>query len=221
MAGNARGRMEFHIPEGATPLNPDVRAGLIPSLWTQDELDEWEQRNITDGWRWARRSRTLRRDLLSAAGLRLLHRRLFGHTWRWAGDFRQTQTNLGVSCPQIPVQVAALCADAQYQIDHDVYAWDERAARFHHRLVSIHPFPNGNGRHARIAADLWLAFHGQPPFTWGANALPGLSLARDTAVRQSYLRALRAADRGDGTAAVRPFLTRLARASPGSLRTSS
>ena len=190
--------MRLDYPEGATPLDPDVLAALLPDLSTQSELNEFEAQNIAAALRWALRSRTLRRDLLTLSGLTLLHRRMFDQTWRWAGKFRTTDTNIGVSWHQVPTMVQNLCDDTRYQVENAVYAWDELAARFHHRLVWIHPFPNGNGRHARLATDLLLAHHGQPIFTWGA-----VSLITDSTTRQEYLSSLRAADAGNFTSLLR------------------
>lgn len=183
--------MTLEYPDGATPLDPDLLAVLIPDLSTQGELNEWEAENIAVALRWALRSRTLKRDLLTVTGLTLLHRRMFDQTWRWAGKFRNTDTNIGVSWHQESVLVQALCDDVRHQIETAVYSWDELGARFHHRLVLIHPFPNGNGRHARLATDLLLAYHNQPIFTWGS-----VSLIDDSTTRQEYLTALREADHG-------------------------
>lgn len=166
-------RMEY--PDGATPLDPDLLQALIPDLSTQQELNEWEAQNIAAALRWALRSRSLRRDLLSLSGLTLLHQRMFDQTWRWAGKFRLSDTNIGVVWHQAPTQVQALCDDVRYQMQFvsdssssgGAYSWKERAVRFHHRLVLVHPFPNGNGRHARLATDLLLFYHGQPLFSWG------------------------------------------------------
>lgn len=186
--------MIFTYPPGATPLDPDAAAGLIPNLTTQGELNEFEAANILQASRWANRSRTLRRDYPTVTALRELHRRMFDQTWRWAGQFRRVGTNIGISWPRIAGDLLALCDDVRYQIEHEVYPWDERAARFHHRLVSIHPFPNGNGRHARLATDLLLTFNGQPRFTWGSAGL-----TEDAAPRRAYIASLRDADRGDIT----------------------
>jgi Fic-DOC domain mobile mystery protein B len=183
--------VRLRYPEGATPLNPDVLAALIPDLSTQEELNEFEAQNIAGALRWALRSRTLKRDLLTRFGLALLHKRMFDQTWRWAGKFRTTDTNIGVPWHQVPTLVQNLCDDTRYQLENAVYGWDELAARFHHRLVWIHPFPNGNGRHARLATDLLLAYNKQPMFTWGA-----VSLVADSTTRQEYLSALREADAG-------------------------
>ncbi|WP_395091451.1 mobile mystery protein B [Armatimonas sp.] len=195
--------MTFDYPEGATPLDPDTIQGLIPGLTTQGELNEFEARNIASALQWALRSRTLKRDLLTSNGLTRLHERMFNITWRWAGQFRKRETNIGVVPTQIPVALAALCGDVAYQVEHQVFGWDELAVRFHHRLVLIHPFPNGNGRHARLAADLLMHYQGLPMFSWGARSITegantgGTLLTQSSDVRSAYLSALRQADRGD------------------------
>jgi Fic-DOC domain mobile mystery protein B len=180
--------MEFRYAPGATPLDPDEVASLIPRhIATQGELNEWEQANILEGLQWARRRG--KRDLLNEAFLRELHRRMFGKTWKWAGSFRQTGKNIGVDWPQIPIQLRQLLDDVKAQIEYGSYPPDEIALRFHHRLVWIHVFPNGNGRHARLAADLLIQALGEPAFTWG-----GRSLIEASENRKRYLSALRAAD---------------------------
>ena len=183
--------MRLEYPEGATPLDPDLLAALIPDLSMQGELNEWEAQNIAAALLWALRSRTMKRDLLTVSGLTRLHQRMFDQTWRWAGKFRTSDTNIGVSWHQTASMVQALCDDARYQAENAVYSWDELAARFHHRLVAIHPFPNGNGRHARLATDILLGNNGQQMFTWEST-----SLIADSTTRQDYLTALREADRG-------------------------
>lgn len=178
-----------HYPPGATPLDPDESAGLIPRhITTQAELNEWEQANLIEGAQWALRQK--RRDLLDEVFLRTLHQRMFGKTWRWAGTFRQSEKNIGVDPRQIQVQLRNLLQDVRAQIEFSAYEPDELALRFHHRLVSIHPFANGNGRHARFAADLLVARLGRAAFSWG-----GRSLVAASVTRQAYLEALRAADR--------------------------
>jgi Fic-DOC domain mobile mystery protein B len=112
--------------------------------------------------------------------------------WRWAGDLRRRQTNIGIPAHQIAAATHGLCLDVQAQIaDQPASAWpaEEIAVRFHHRLVSIHLFPNGNGRHARLASDLLLRILDAPPLTWGAA-----DLTADTDTRAAYLKALREAD---------------------------
>jgi Fic-DOC domain mobile mystery protein B len=185
--------MEFQHAVGATPLDPDEIAGLIPThITTQRELNEWEQTNILDGLRWALRQK--RRDLLNETFVRELHQRMLGQTWKWAGAFRQSDKNIGVDWQQIPVQLRNLLQDVKTWIECESYMPDEIALRFHHRLVWVHPFVNGNGRHARMMADLLIQRLGQSAFSWG-----GQSLADAGAQRQAYLSALRAADRRDYT----------------------
>ena len=180
-------------PEGATPLDPDERAGLkLKHVTTRGELDELEQANIQSGLQWLSRSR--RKDVLSDEFLRRLHKQLFGEVWEWAGTFRQTEKNIGIDPLYVSVQLRTLIDDARYWAEHKTYPPLEAAARFHHRLVQIHPFPNGNGRHARLAADLYLEKHfGHAPIEWAH----GFDLQADNARRTVYIAALRAADGGD------------------------
>jgi len=117
---------------------------------------------------------------------------MFNITWSWAGQFRNTDKNVGIHWPFIPAELHSLCEDTRYWLDHDTYGWVELGARFHHRLVSIHPFPNGNGRHARLATDIVLRQNGQKALTWGSQ-----SLTAEGTPRRAYIEALRVADQGD------------------------
>ena len=163
-------RSIFDGSDGNTPLYPDDRAGLIPDLHTRGELNEFEQMNITAAALWAPRSTKLKKELLTVAGLQLLHKRMFDQTWRWAGQFRLSDTNIGVPWAQVSTQLAQLCGNTKYQADESVFPLTELAVRFHHKLVQIHPFPNGNGRHARLSADLLLRFHKQSQLSWGGQS---------------------------------------------------
>jgi Fic-DOC domain mobile mystery protein B len=117
---------------------------------------------------------------------------MFGEVWRWAGSYRTSARNIGVDAWRIPEEVALLLDDARYWVEHETYPIDEIGIRFHHRLVTIHPFPNGNGRHARLAADVLLESLGAPPFTWGIDR------DEDSAqLRNEYIAAILAADDGD------------------------
>lgn len=181
---------DAHEP-GATPLDPDEVRGLIPAhIRSQAELNQWEQANILDGSTWALRSRE--QDVLSERFVRELHRRMFGNTWRWAGTFRTTGKNIGVDATQVAVQLLELLENVRYWIEHQTFPMDEIAVRFHHRLVVIHPFPNGNGRHARLMTDMLLRRNRAEAFSWGGSNLEAAGGARDR-----YLAALRAADAGD------------------------
>lgn len=180
-------------PDGATPLDPDELEGLkFRHVTTRGELNELEQVNIEAGLRWLQRRR--KRDVLNEEYLRELHRRLFGDVWAWAGTFRLTEKNIGVDPVQIGVQLRALLDDARYWSEHQTYPPLEAAARFHHRLVQIHCFANGNGRHARIMADEYLREHfDHPPIDWAA----GHDLMQGNERRDTYIAALRKADGHD------------------------
>lgn len=180
--------MKLDYPPGATPLDPDEAAGLIPShIANHGQLNEWEMVNIIEGERWAFGRR--HRNLLGNEFVCALHKRMFGKTWRWAGKFRTTEKNIGVAPLRIQPALHDLCEDVKTQLECKSYPLDEIAARFSHRLVAIHPFANGNGRLSRTMADLFLAQHGALRFTWGAG-----NLVANGEVRQRYLAALRAAD---------------------------
>ena len=182
----------FRSHLGDTPLADDEKQGLIPSLATQRELNEFEFANIMSGRDWALSPRRLARtEVLNASYLLELHRRMFGATWRWAGRFRTTEKTIGVGIPRIASDLAGMLGDVRYWIDQQIYPPDEIALRFHHRLVLIHPFPNGNGRHARLVADLVARKLERPPFTWGAGT------GEPATMRQAYLSALRQADQQD------------------------
>ena len=133
------------LPDGATPLDGEELEGLLPThLVNRGHLNEWEQQNIEAALLWLFRQRRPRP--LEEAWLRRLHREMFGQSWRWAGQYRISDKSIGADWRQIRLQVPALLADIAYQLEHRVEPRDHVAIRFHHRLVSIHPFPNGNGR---------------------------------------------------------------------------
>lgn len=184
--------MEFQYTLGATPLDPDEAAGLVPlHITTQVDLNAWEQANIAIGDQWAARQK--KRELLHEGFVRDLHRQMFDRTWQWAGTFRQSNKNIGVDWTQVAVKLSELLENTRYQIENNVFNKDEVVVRFHHQLVLIHAFPNGNGRHARLMADLLIMRLGQKRLTWGgANA----SLSPAGSIREKYLKALRAADQG-------------------------
>jgi len=176
--------------DGQTALSDAEREGLIPSYITlHAELNEAEQANILDAEHWAFRQRD---NMLSVDILNDLHKRMFGRVWKWAGRFRTTGKNVGVSAYRIRTDLQELINDCSCWIDNGTYEVDEIAARFHHRLVQIHPYPNGNGRHARLAADVLLARLGRQRFTWGSK-----NLVDSSETRTRYIDALRAADRHD------------------------
>jgi Fic-DOC domain mobile mystery protein B len=179
--------------DGKTPLSPEEQAELIPNLGSKEDLNEWERQNILEAYSWALTETNLRRhDPLVEPYVRNLHWRMFDQTWKWAGSYRTTEKNIGVPHYEILERIGALLGDARYWLEYDTYAPDEIAIRFHHRLVFIHPFANGNGRHARLMADVVVRKQRRPVFTWG-----GADLVNDGNFRGRYLEALRAADAHD------------------------
>ena len=181
--------------DGQTPLDPDEVAQLLrPAITTRAELDIVEQENITQATSWALARKRKPQTVLDEPFLRRLHKRMFGDVWRWAGAYRQTPRNLGVEPWMITQEIGSLIGDARYWLEHETYDPVELATRFHHRLVAIHPFPNGNGRHSRLAADVLAVSLGRSPLGWGRG------LALDAAdLGALYIAALQGADRGDPT----------------------
>lgn len=185
--------LEIDYPNGATHLDPDEMAGLIPNYITsQGELNILEKENIIEATRWALRKRT--HDCLNVSFCLDLHKRMFKKVWKWAGTQRQTNKNIGVDKIHIPMKLKELFDDVKYWIDNDTFNNDEICVRFHHRLVAIHAFPNGNGRHARLMTEVLQTFLEEPLFSWGAN--PG-SYNSDLEIREAYIKALKEADQGN------------------------
>ena len=181
----------FQEPEDATPLEPEEREGLrLTWVTTRADLNIAEQDNIDKGAAWAFRAR--KPDLMSVDFVLQLHKRMFGGVWSWAGQYRRTERNIGIAPHMIGVQTSQLMGDAAYWVENGTYEPTELAVRLHHRLVYIHPFPNGNGRHARMMADLVLRRLGVPSLSWGGGSLADLN-----ELRRAYVDALRLADRED------------------------
>ncbi|MEO8684862.1 MAG: mobile mystery protein B [Devosia sp.] len=181
----------FESSDNATPLEPDAQRHLKQSwITTRADLNEAEQANILAGRQWAYRSRVNPTD---NTYLKRLHQRMFGEVWTWAGQFRTIEVNIGtVRSYELPVRLREFLDTTSYWIEHGTYPPDELVARYHHGLVLIHPFTNGNGRHTRLAADLLCRRLAAPAFTWGSASLDSNGL-----VRARYITALRAADRHD------------------------
>ena len=188
--------MEFQYAPGATPLDPDEAAGLVPShITTQGDLNAWEQANILLAERWV--ARQIKRDLLNEGFVRDLHRRMFDKTWRWAGTFRQSNKNIGVDWTQVAVKLRNLLDNTRFQIDHAVFEADELVVRFHHQLVWVHAFPNGNGRHARLMADVLAQ-----PDTPRSRAAADSATGRSRRTRRRIARASSDTDIGDSAASL-------------------
>ena len=179
----------FESPSGATPLDLNDIDGLkLAHITTREELNRFEQDNINEALQWLENRR--KSDILTEKFVKTLHQKMFGNVWKWAGSFRKSGKNIGVDWPQISTQLHALLEDVRYWVDHRTYPPDEIAARFHHRLVWIHLFANGNGRHARLMTDILLKdVLKQKSFTWNVS-----NINVEDEVRELYLKALRQAD---------------------------
>jgi Fic-DOC domain mobile mystery protein B len=184
--------IDFKYPKGATPIDPDEAVGLrLTHITTQGELNRWEQENIVEALAWIEKTKPT--DILNEQFIKQLHKRMFGNVWKWAGQFRRSGKNIGVLWHQIPENIKNMCDDVPEWIQSQYESPEEMAVRFHHRLVWIHPFPNGNGRHSRLMANIFLenVLHGSP-FTWGNQ-----DLSNPNESRSRYINALQEADNGN------------------------
>lgn len=186
--------LDLEYIDGQTPIDEDEKEGLrIETISTKGELDEFEQQNIEEAMQWVLGRKFKPSDVFTEKFICNLHKRMYSNVWKWAGEFRKTDKNIGIDKFQIPNELKVLCDDALYWVEHETYPPEEIAIRFKHRIVSIHCFPNGNGRHSRLMGDILIEkLYGQEPFSWGAG---NLSEAGDK--RMAYLQAVKKADQGD------------------------
>ena len=186
--------LDLDYIDGQTPLDEDEKDGLlIPTIATRGELDEFEQHNIEQAVQWTL-GRSFKQELIFTEDfVSTVHKRMYANVWAWAGEFRKTNKNIGVDKWQIPTELKYLLDDTKYWHENKIYPSDEIAVRFKHRIVSIHCFPNGNGRHSRLMADIIIEkIYKQPVFSWGAA-----NLSSEGETRTSYLKAVKTADKGD------------------------
>jgi Fic-DOC domain mobile mystery protein B len=183
--------LDINYVDGQTPLSEEELEGLrISSITTREELDEFEQLNIEKAIQWTIGKKIKPEDLLSEKFIKDLHKRMYGEVWRWAGSFRNSEKNLGIKSFLIPVQLKQLLEDATNWYENKIFPPDEMAIRFKHELVSIHCFPNGNGRHSRLMADLIMEkIYGEPILTWGRS-----NLVKSNDKRKAYIQAIKMAD---------------------------
>jgi Fic-DOC domain mobile mystery protein B len=186
--------LNLHYQNGQTPLDDDEKEGLkIKTITTQNELNEFEQLNIENATQWLLQTNLKPNTVLTENFIKKLHKKMFGDVWKWAGTFRKTNKNIGVQWHQIGAQLKQLLDDTQFWIDNKSYKEEEIAIRFKHRLVAIHCFPNGNGRHSRMMADIIMeTLFKKDIFTWHQS-----NMIKADRIRKEYISALKNADNGD------------------------
>lgn len=186
--------LDLEYTNGQTPLDEEEKeALLIPTVTTRGELDEFEQLGVEKANEWLLERKLGVNKILTVEFVKDLHKRMFGDIWKWAGEFRKTNKNIGVDKFMIEEELKKLLEDCRYWIENNVFSEDEIAIRLSHRMVHIHPFANGNGRHSRLIADVLVTKgFGKPYFTWGS-----VSLTKQSEARTKYLSALRDADKND------------------------
>ena len=186
--------LEFDYKDGQTPLDEEEKEGLkIKSITTQEELDEFEQLNIEKAVEWTIHTKFKPEKILTEKFIKDLHKKMFGDVWKWAGEFRKTEKNIGIPWVQIGVELKNLLDDTEYWIENKTYPPEEIAIRFKHRIVSIHCFPNGNGRHSRMMADIMMeSIFEKELFTWHQS-----NMVKPDSTRKEYIRSLKEADNGN------------------------
>lgn len=177
--------------KGQTPLSEEELEGLkIPSISTRGELDEFEQLNIEKAIEWTMRLKIKPEQLFSEKFILDLHKKMYSDVWKWAGNFRRSEKNIGIKSYKIGMELKQLLDDVLYWFQNNTYSKEEIAIRFKHRLVSIHCFPNGNGRHSRLMADLIsIKLFNEDYFTWGNS-----NLIEANEMREKYIKSLKEAD---------------------------
>jgi Fic-DOC domain mobile mystery protein B len=186
--------LELKYKEGQTPLDENEKEGLkIKSITTQGELDEFEQLNIEKAVEWTIRTNLKAEKILTEKFVKDLHKRMYGEVWKWAGEFRRSEKNIGIPWIRIGMELRNLLDDTKYWIENNTYSPEEIAIRFKHRIVSVHCFPNGNGRHSRLMADIIIeSIFGKEIFSWHQS-----NMAKSEETRKEYINSLREADNGN------------------------
>ena len=186
--------LDLEYIDDQTPIDEDEKEGLlIETISTKGELDEFEQQNIEEAMQWVFGRKFKAKDVFTEKFICNLHKLMYSNVWKWAGEFRKTDKNIGIGKHQIPIELKVLCDDALYWVEHETYPPEEIAIRFKYRIVSIHCFPNGNGRHSRLMGDIIIEkIFGEEPFSWGTD-----NLSKEGDTRTTYLQAVKAADNAD------------------------
>ncbi|MBT3180296.1 MAG: mobile mystery protein B [Candidatus Marinimicrobia bacterium] len=186
--------LEIDYIYGQTPITEEEKEGLmIQTISNRKELDEFEQLNIETAVEWSLKQKFTAERILTTKFILDVHKRMFNKTWKWAGKIRTSNKNLGIDKFQINQEMKVVCDDCKYWIENNTYSDEEIAIRFKHRIVSVHPFPNGNGRHSRLCADILISHvFNKDVFSWGR-----FNLVKPGDSRKKYLEAIYVADNGD------------------------
>jgi Fic-DOC domain mobile mystery protein B len=186
--------LKLTYDEGQTPIDENEKEGLkIRSITTQGELDEFEQLNIEKAVEWTIRANLKPENIMTEKFVKDLHKRMYGDVWKWAGKFRRSEKNIGITWTEIGIELRKLLEDTKYWIENETFPPDEIAIRFKHRIVSIHCFPNGNGRHSRMMADIIIeSIFNKEIFSWHQS-----KMVKANETRAEYIQCLKKADNGD------------------------
>ena len=186
--------IKFQYKYGQTPLDEEEKDGLkIKSITTQGELDEFEQLNIEKAIEWIIQTNLTYEKILTEKFVKDLHKKMYSEVWKWAGKFRQSGKNIGIQWNMIGLELKILLDDTKYWINNSIFSPEEISIRFKHRIVAIHCFPNGNGRHSRVMADLIMEYvFDKEIFSWNNS-----NMVKANDIRKEYIAALKEADKGN------------------------
>ncbi|MEP7235964.1 MAG: mobile mystery protein B, partial [Ignavibacteriota bacterium] len=185
--------IEMEYSAGQTPLGEEEMDGLRRRVDSRNVLNALEEQNIIRALNWSSRITVGLEEILSEEFIKRVHQRMFGDVWSWAGSFRRTNKNIGVDKFEISLRLKDICNDCRFWIENKTFAADEIAVRFKHRIVLVHPFANGNGRHSRMIGDILISkYFKRPEFSWSGKSLISVGESR-----RKYIAALRKADLGD------------------------
>lgn len=186
--------LDLEYQEGQTPLNEEEKEGLkIKSITTQGELDQFEQLNIEKAIEWTISKKFKVERILTEKFIKDLHKKMYDDVWKWAGEFRKSEKKIGIKWTQIGVELNYLLDDTRFWIQNGTFSPEEIAIRFKHRIVSIHCFPNGNGRHSRLMADIIMeAVFYKEAFSWQQS-----NMVKADQTRKEYIACLKEADNGN------------------------
>ena len=175
--------------DGQTPI--DDISGLKLNITTQEELNRAEYENYKKAYQEYRLKKiTPNLAPFTFSWLCQVHFEMLGDVWEWAGEIRRSEKTIGFPCHKIGSSIHQLLDELQ-QWEKEKIPITEITVRLHFHLVTIHPFENGNGRWARLAANIYLRKNGVGFINWPAQ------MDEIKTFRPKYIEALKRAEKGN------------------------
>ena len=66
--------------------------------------------------------------ILTEKFVKEIHKKMYGDVWKWAGKFRKSDKNIGISWPQISIELKNLIDDTNFWIKNKTFEPEEIAA---------------------------------------------------------------------------------------------